>query len=593
MRVPRLPAKGLSAFALIVSLAPGAAPPSYRPPAGAAGASALFPSTYSPATTAPPRPAPAPRPAAEPVPAPAPAPAPVPVPTATPPRPGPPSTDAPVRRVAVQQPPAPVETPALPDAALPAAGAAPAVAPGPLEGGQSLSLQAALMGAIRYNPDLITLRNSNVASPEAVEVARRFPTALNPTVWIDYRPITLIPRDTFANNGTGAGGTGTGTGGTPGRPTGPFYHFGQNYFLFSVRQPVELGHQTTHRYEIARAALNQQQWTVVQAELLAMVQTYRFFQTAAYRRERFRVARNLADFNDRLVQTLRRRLEANQSAAADVVLAEVENEATRQLVEVARQDYAIALADLRNQVGMPETAGTAEPLGEFVLPGNIPPVDENALVQMALASRPEIHAAKATARGAYAAVRLARGDRIPTPVIGPQYAIDEAGIQYIGLVLVSTIPVLNNGTPLVLQREADYRRALSNVEQVEKRTAVQVRAAAAKWNAANRLVNQTAGMAGSLRGQVERMEQLFEANQADLTRLFQTRQRLIQLENASLDALWQATQAHADLLTALGAPNLIAALHATGPAPAPAQAATAPAPPPAVAPAPAAPAESR
>ena len=125
-----------------------------------------------------------------------------------------------------------------------------------------------------------------------------------------------------------------------------------------------------------------------------------------------------------------------------MVLAEVENEATRQQVDVARQDYANALADLRNQVGMPETAGTAEPLGEFVLPGNIPPVDENALIQMALCSRPEIHAARAAARGALAAVNLARGDRIPTPVVGPQYAIDEAGIQYVGLILVSALPVL-------------------------------------------------------------------------------------------------------------------------------------------------------
>jgi outer membrane protein, heavy metal efflux system len=61
------------------------------------------------------------------------------------------------------------------------------------------------------------------------------------------------------------------------------------------------------------------------------------------------------------------------------------------------------------------------------------------------------------------------------------------------------------------------------------------------------------------------MERLFEANQTDLNRLFQTRQRLIQLENAELDALWQATQAHADLLTALGAPNIIAALHQPAP----------------------------
>ena len=85
----------------------------------------------------------------------------------------------------------------------PAAGAGPAGGrPSRARRGQSISLQAALYGAITSNPDLVALRNSNVASPEAVEVARRFPTTLNPTLWIDYRPITLIPRDTFAN-GTG------------------------------------------------------------------------------------------------------------------------------------------------------------------------------------------------------------------------------------------------------------------------------------------------------------------------------------------------------------------------------------------------------
>jgi cobalt-zinc-cadmium efflux system outer membrane protein len=177
-----------------------------------------------------------------------------------------------------------------------------------------------------------------------------------------------------------------------------------------------------------------------------------------------------------------------------------------------------------------------------------------------------------------AAVGLARGDRIPTPVIGPQYAMDEAGIQYVGLIIVSPIPVLNSGKPLVIQREADYRRALVALQQVEQRTVTQVKAAVAKWNNANRLVNQTSGLTGSLRTQVERMERLFEANQTDIGRLLQSRQRLIQLENAELDALWQATQAQADLLTALGAPSLIAALQAPQAAPTPPPAAATPAP---------------
>jgi cobalt-zinc-cadmium efflux system outer membrane protein len=450
------------------------------------------------------------------------------------PRPRPAAGDLPVRRAQAGPSDMPIANP--PGTSLPAALNA-------IEGsGMSISLQAALYGALGGNPDLVALRNSSIASPESVEVARRFPTTLNPTLWLDIRPWTW-------------------------EATGHGYHPEQAIFYISWRQPIELGHQTTHRYAIAKAAYSQQQWTVVQSEMLALVQTYRFFQTAAYRREKLRVAKDLATFNTRLVEALKRRLEANQVMAADVVLSEVEDVATRQLVEVARQDYANALTDLQNQIGTPETAGTAEPLGEFVLPGNIPSVNAQELIKLALQSRPEIYVARAQAAGACAAVRLARGDRIPTPVIGPQYEKDETGAQFLGFVAIVPLPVVNNGTPLVRQREADYRRALMVLQQVEQRTTTQVKAAAAKWNTANRLVNQTVGLTDSLKPQVDRMERLFDANQADLTKLLQARQRLIQLENAELDALWQATQAQADLLTALGAPTLIAALHGSQPAP--------------------------
>ena len=64
-------------------------------------------------------------------------------------------------------------------------------------------MQAALYGAITSNPDLVTMREGNAlaASAEAVEVARNFPTTLNPTLWLDYRPITLVPNGTFGTRG--------------------------------------------------------------------------------------------------------------------------------------------------------------------------------------------------------------------------------------------------------------------------------------------------------------------------------------------------------------------------------------------------------
>ncbi len=419
---------------------------------------------------------------------------------------------------------------------------------GTLVGGQPIAMQAALYGAVTSNPDLVTLREGNAlaASAEAVETARHFPTTLNPTIWLDYRPITMIPNGTF---GTGAKhGTASGNN---------YYHYGQDYFYASLRQPVELGHQTTHRYHIAQAAYNQQKWLVVQAELTTLVQTYRFFQTAAYRREKFRLAQDLADFNDRLQETLQRRMEANQVQAADVALGRVESRATQLQVKAAKQDYLIALTDLRNQIGIPDQAGAVEPLGEFTVPPYIPPVDEQVMVDEALRQRPDIHAALAQVAGTHSAVSLAKGDRIPTPIIGPEYEMDEAGVQYIGFVLISPMPIWNSGKPLVLQREAEHRRAVVAYKEAQQRAAAQVRAAVAKWNGATELVNDSASLTNDLSAEVKNMEQLFERNQADLTKLMQARQRLIQLENSRLDAVWQATQAQADLLLALGIPSMI------------------------------------
>lgn len=83
------------------------------------------------------------------------------------------------------------------------------------------------------------------------------------------------------------------------------------------------------------------------------------------------------------------------------------------------------------------------------------------MVQEVLASRPDIHAAEAVVRGSCSAVDLAKGDRIPTPIIGPEWEIDEVGVQYVGLVYISPIPIWNSGKPLVRQRDAEHRRGSS------------------------------------------------------------------------------------------------------------------------------------
>ena len=75
-----------------------------------------------------------------------------------------------------------------------------------LIGGPSLRLQMALYATLTCNPDLNILRLGNPTTPsaESVEVARHFPTTLNPTLWMDYRPMILIPFEALRRPGGGA-----------------------------------------------------------------------------------------------------------------------------------------------------------------------------------------------------------------------------------------------------------------------------------------------------------------------------------------------------------------------------------------------------
>ena len=315
-----------------------------------------------------------------------------------------------------------------------------------------------------------------------------------------------------------------------------------------------------------------------------MVQTYRFFQTAAYRRERLKVARELADFNDQLLKTLERRLEANQVPAADVVLARVESRATRQLVKAAQQDYVTALTDLRNQIGIPESAGAAEPLGEFTLPPYIPPAKEEEFVDMALAV-PARHPRRAgpdrrdQGRGV-----PGPGRPDPDPDRRPPVRDGRGGHPVHRLRLHHADPDLEQRRP-----PGPPARGRAPPGPPGPRAGPAACAgprSARPWPSGTgppSWSRRPSGLTAELAREVKNLERLFDQGQTDLGRLMQAQQRLIQLRTAEVDAIWAATQAQADLLLALGAPALIQGMlnqaeqAAGGPAPASAPASPPPA----------------
>jgi outer membrane protein, heavy metal efflux system len=414
-------------------------------------------------------------------------------------------------------------------------GAAP---PLPMGSPVPLDLETALRWTLANNPNLVTIRQNLAVSASALAVARRFPTSLNPSVSVDLLPWVFEP--------------------VPGGGVNRL----QPLVSVTWSQPIELGHRQAFRESIASSQYDQTHWNVLEAELLTLVQTYRLHQTATYRRQKLEVAERLAAFNRRLADVLRRRMEANQAPAADVVLADVESQVASQKAAAAQQEYFAALSALRQQIGNPEYAASAEPVGELRCPGGISPGGEDALVDVALASQPEIRAAEAQAAASQAALCLARADRIPVPSIGPHYEKDESGVSFYGMSVSTPVPLWNAGRPLVAQREAEHRRDCVALEQLRRRVITEVKAALSRWNQARESVSRTEARLAPIQSQSARMERLFEANETDIIKLLQVQQRSIEAEDAHLDVLWQATQAYADLITPVGIAPLLASLPA-------------------------------
>ena len=389
-------------------------------------------------------------------------------------------------------------------------------------------LETALQQTLSSNPNLVAFRQRRNVSAAVLAVARRFPMSLNPTISLDLRPWTF-------EHDSGQGS----------RPL-------DTLVSLSWMQPVELGHRTSLRTAVARAEYSRTEWEIVQAELVALVETYRRHQTGVYRQEKLRVAQRLAELYAKLVETTRRQLDAAQVTAADLVLAEVENQAMVQSLQAATQACLDAVTAFRQQLGLPEYAVSAEPAGELTLPQGPNLGSEEDLIRLAMDSHPRINAAQSQLAATHAAVSLAHSDRIPIFSVGPVFESDESGTTFYGFALSTPVPVLNSGKSMVCQRRMEYSRDLVELDQLRLQLTAQVKSSLARWTRTNDLVQRVFDSTKEIQTQADRMERLYAAGQTDLLKLLQVRQRLIEAENARLDILWQATQAYADVLAAVG-----------------------------------------
>lgn len=385
-----------------------------------------------------------------------------------------------------------------------------------------LSVRQAIETALAQNPDLVAQRQAEGVSSAALGVAQTYP--FNPWVQVQATPY----------QDARVGGPGTTS----------------HYVL--LMQQLQLAGQQQHREEVACAALNGVRWTLLQAELLNVAQTQRLYFAALYQQGLRDLARANAENNQQLLTILERQLAAGQATAADAGMVRLDARSTRQQLQLAEANLQTALLDLRRQLGLPHHALIT--LDGEVTRWNWAAADGDQLAAQA-ASRPDVMAAHADIDAARANTNLAHAARTPDLQIGPYYQRNDSGTNFLGFRAQMDLPVINNGMPLVRQREAELSQRAVAWQQLVTRASLEAQAAADRYERARQMLLESRDRSGSeLPVELRRLEEQFKAGEVDVLRVMQARNSLIQSQRADLDTLNEVLLSATAVTAAAGVP---------------------------------------
>ncbi len=386
---------------------------------------------------------------------------------------------------------------------------------------QPLTLSAAVQWALAHNPQLATFRRNRGVAQAAVQIAKQYP----------FNPI--VQDFVWYGNGPPAAGVTN--------------HVFEEH---TMRTDLELMHQGRYRRGIARNALSRTEWEIAAQELLVSVQVTRAFNNVLYRRAKYRVLEEGAQFTQQIADNVKHLYEQGTLKSADLLLAQADVVEARNLLGPARSLLVVAENDLRRALGMIEESlavdGTLEK--GFVAP------PASALVQVSMERRPDLHALEFAVREANERVRFEVANRWGNPSLGPAFEFNETSVYFTGAWLIWSPPVFNTRKGEIRQRQAELARAVQALRQGEVQVRQDVFAGLSRLVQAEHVVNEFRDIAlPKLRQTREELDKLYEAGQpgVDLARVIDVRRRLLRARDSYLDVLLELSQAQTDLAAAV------------------------------------------
>jgi cobalt-zinc-cadmium efflux system outer membrane protein len=318
---------------------------------------------------------------------------------------------------------------------------------------------------------------------------------------------------------------------------------------------LEIRGQGKYRQQVAHAALSRTEWEIAFQETTLAVRVARAFYAALYRQEKLKLVEDTIRLNEEAAKQVASLIKKEKLRSADAIVVRADINESRAQLSAARAALATAHHEIRRAIG--GTNSSFELQGSLDFPSEKP--DIATMMRVAFAKRADLHARQTAVTEAEARVRLETANRFGNPTVGPAYVYDPTRINFIGAHFTMPLPLLNRRQGEIQQKKAEHLRAVLELRNAEESVHHDLQQALARLDdlRAGVTLYQTK-ILPELRTDLKEMERLFlkEDPAVEFSKLMEFRHRVLKSQDGYLDALFELSQAQADLAAAVGEPVL-------------------------------------
>lgn len=322
----------------------------------------------------------------------------------------------------------------------------------------------------------------------------------------------------------------------------------------SLSQTIELGGKRGARRDAAQARVAAAEAGLAQARYDAELEVWRAFQVGLVARARLAATREAETLATQIISAATDRQTLGAGTQLQINLATLEGGRARHERVDAENAYDAALAELGRAIGAGPNE-RLEPAGEIApLPAG--ERDEEEMVAMALARRPDLEVARAELRAARADVRLADAEATPNLTASLSYGYEqelEADFHAVLGGISISLPLRNrNQGARAAARARSHRAALEHDRRradAERDVRVAVRAYA---RARDAVLGFDQEINDRLHENLELARESFVAGKIDYFEFSVVRRDLVANRLAYLDAVAEAVEAWSALERAIG-----------------------------------------